>query len=118
MNNSQVTFSKKIKKLHHSENNNVSLDRFKNKRLYSINFPLSILLVHICTLFLDPYFNFLTKGFGFVTMEDQDEANKAIKELNGITASNLRTELLLSMRRGLRKKALTEFKKMAKGIVN
>jgi len=24
-----------------------------------------------------------SKGFGFVIMEDQDEANKAIKELNG-----------------------------------
>jgi RNA recognition motif-containing protein len=24
-----------------------------------------------------------SKGFGFVTMEDQDEANKAIEELNG-----------------------------------
>ncbi|MBL7105632.1 MAG: RNA-binding protein [Bacteroidales bacterium] len=26
-----------------------------------------------------------SKGFGFVTMENQDEANKAIKELNGTT---------------------------------
>ena len=24
-----------------------------------------------------------SKGFGFITMEDQDEANKAIEELNG-----------------------------------
>jgi RNA recognition motif-containing protein len=29
-----------------------------------------------------------SKGFGFVTMEDQDEANKAIKELNGATFEN------------------------------
>ncbi len=26
-----------------------------------------------------------SKGFGFVTMENQDEANKAIEELNGTT---------------------------------
>lgn len=26
-----------------------------------------------------------SKGFGFVTMEDQDAANKAIEELNGAT---------------------------------
>ncbi len=26
-----------------------------------------------------------SKGFGFVTMENQDEANEAIKELNGAT---------------------------------
>ncbi len=26
-----------------------------------------------------------SKGFGFVTMEDQDEASKAISELNGTT---------------------------------
>ena len=26
-----------------------------------------------------------SKGFGFVTMENQDEANKAISELNGTT---------------------------------
>ena len=26
-----------------------------------------------------------SKGFGFVTMENQDEANKAITELNGAT---------------------------------
>ncbi len=26
-----------------------------------------------------------SKGFGFVTMDDQDEANKAIRELNGAT---------------------------------
>ena len=26
-----------------------------------------------------------SKGFGFVTMDDQDEANKAIEELNGTT---------------------------------
>lgn len=26
-----------------------------------------------------------SKGFGFITMENQDEANKAIKELNGTT---------------------------------
>ncbi|HUS86018.1 MAG TPA: RNA-binding protein [Bacteroidales bacterium] len=29
-----------------------------------------------------------SKGFGFVTMEDQAEANKAIKELNGTTLEN------------------------------
>lgn len=29
-----------------------------------------------------------SKGFGFVTMEDQVEANKAIKELNGATYEN------------------------------
>ena len=29
-----------------------------------------------------------SKGFGFVTMEDQDEAKKAIKELNGAELEN------------------------------
>ena len=29
-----------------------------------------------------------SKGFGFVTMKDQSEANKAIKELNGATFEN------------------------------
>lgn len=29
-----------------------------------------------------------SKGFGFVTMENQDEASKAIKELNGTTLKN------------------------------
>jgi RNA recognition motif-containing protein len=29
-----------------------------------------------------------SKGFGFVTMENDDEANKAIKELNGATFEN------------------------------
>lgn len=29
-----------------------------------------------------------SKGFGFVTMDDQDEANRAIKELNGATFEN------------------------------
>jgi RNA recognition motif-containing protein len=29
-----------------------------------------------------------SKGFGFVTMDDQDEAQKAISELNGSTFSN------------------------------
>jgi RNA recognition motif-containing protein len=29
-----------------------------------------------------------SKGFGFVTMENQDEANKAIKELNGAAYEN------------------------------
>lgn len=29
-----------------------------------------------------------SKGFGFVTMEDQKEATKAIKELNGTTFEN------------------------------
>jgi RNA recognition motif-containing protein len=28
-------------------------------------------------------YNGRSKGFGFVTMENEDEANKAIKELNG-----------------------------------
>jgi RNA recognition motif-containing protein len=28
-------------------------------------------------------FNGRSKGFGFITMESQDEANKAIRELNG-----------------------------------
>ncbi|MCK4662658.1 MAG: RNA-binding protein [Bacteroidales bacterium] len=29
-----------------------------------------------------------SKGFGFITMENQDEANKAIEELNGTTLKN------------------------------
>ncbi len=29
-----------------------------------------------------------SKGFGFVTMENQEEASKAIKELNGATFEN------------------------------
>jgi len=29
-----------------------------------------------------------SKGFGFVTMENQDEAQKAIEELNGATLGN------------------------------
>ncbi|MBN1158078.1 MAG: RNA-binding protein [Bacteroidales bacterium] len=29
-----------------------------------------------------------SKGFGFVTMENEDEANKAINELNGATLEN------------------------------
>jgi RNA recognition motif-containing protein len=29
-----------------------------------------------------------SKGFGFITMEDEAEANKAIKELNGATFEN------------------------------
>jgi len=29
-----------------------------------------------------------SKGFGFVTMENQEEANKAINELNGSTLDN------------------------------
>ncbi len=29
-----------------------------------------------------------SKGFGFVTMENQDEANNAIEELNGATYEN------------------------------
>ena len=33
---------------------------------------------------MDKY-NGRSKGFGFVTMEDQEEGNKAIKELNGST---------------------------------
>jgi RNA recognition motif-containing protein len=33
-------------------------------------------------------FNGRSKGFGFVEMEDQDEANKAIQELDGTTFEN------------------------------
>jgi RNA recognition motif-containing protein len=33
-------------------------------------------------------FNGRSKGFGFVEMENQDEANKAIRELNGTTFEN------------------------------
>ena len=33
-------------------------------------------------------FNGMSKGFGFVTMENQDEAQKAIKKLNGTTFEN------------------------------
>ncbi len=33
-------------------------------------------------------FNGRSKGFGFVTMENSEEANKAIKELNGATFEN------------------------------
>jgi RNA recognition motif-containing protein len=33
-------------------------------------------------------FNGRSKGFGFVEMENQDEANKAIQELNGATYEN------------------------------
>ena len=33
-------------------------------------------------------FNGRSKGFGFVTMENEDEANKAIQELNGATFEN------------------------------
>ena len=33
-------------------------------------------------------FNGRSKGFGFVTMENHDEANKAITELNGTTFEN------------------------------
>ena len=29
-----------------------------------------------------------SKGFGFITMDDEDEANKAIKELNGTSLQN------------------------------
>ena len=29
-----------------------------------------------------------SKGFGFITMEDQEEANKAMEELNGATLEN------------------------------
>lgn len=33
-------------------------------------------------------YNGRSKGFGFVTMDDKDEANKAIEELNGATLEN------------------------------
>ena len=33
-------------------------------------------------------FNGRSKGFGFVEMENQDEANKAIQELDGTTLDN------------------------------
>ena len=33
-------------------------------------------------------FNGRSKGFGFVTMKDSNEANKAIKELNGASLEN------------------------------
>ena len=33
-------------------------------------------------------FNGRSKGFGFITMDNQDEANKAIKELDGNTMDN------------------------------
>jgi len=33
-------------------------------------------------------FNGRSKGFGFVTMENHDEATKAIQELNGATFEN------------------------------
>lgn len=33
-------------------------------------------------------FNGRSKGFGFVEMEEQDEANKAVKELDGATYEN------------------------------
>jgi RNA recognition motif-containing protein len=33
-------------------------------------------------------FNGRSKGFGFVEMENEDEANKAIQELNGATFEN------------------------------
>ena len=33
-------------------------------------------------------FNGRSKGFGFVEMENQDEANKAIRELDGATYEN------------------------------
>ena len=38
-------------------------------------------------IIIDKY-NGRSKGFGFVTMENPDEANKAISELNGATFKN------------------------------
>ena len=35
-------------------------------------------------------FNGRSKGFGFVEMENQDEANKAIQELDGSTFENMK----------------------------
>jgi RNA recognition motif-containing protein len=35
-------------------------------------------------------FNGRSKGFGFVEMENQDEANRAVKELDGATFENRR----------------------------
>jgi len=38
--------------------------------------------VSSCKIITDK-FSGRSKGFGFITMDDQDEANKAIEELNG-----------------------------------
>lgn len=38
--------------------------------------------VSSCKIIIDK-FNGRSKGFGFITMEDQDEAGKALEELNG-----------------------------------
>ena len=40
--------------------------------------------VSSCKIITDKYSG-RSKGFGFITMENQDEANKAIEELNGTT---------------------------------
>lgn len=43
--------------------------------------------VSSCKIIIDKYSG-RSKGFGFITMENQDEANKAIEELNGTTFKN------------------------------
>jgi RNA recognition motif-containing protein len=43
--------------------------------------------VNSTKIIVDKYSN-RSKGFGFVTMDNNDEANKAIKELNGATLEN------------------------------
>jgi RNA recognition motif-containing protein len=43
--------------------------------------------VSSCKIIIDKYSG-RSKGFGFITMENEDEANKAIQELNGTTFKN------------------------------
>jgi len=43
--------------------------------------------VNSTKIIVDKYSN-RSKGFGFVTMDNNDEATKAIKELNGATLEN------------------------------
>ena len=44
-------------------------------------------IVSSAKIIMDKY-NGRSKGFGFVEMENQDEAKKAIEELNGATVEN------------------------------